>query len=136
MTEALREAHATEFVAEFRGRADAVLGERGVKLSGGQMQRVAIARALVRRPKLLLLDEATSALDPASEGAVTEALAEAMRTRTALFIAHRLTTAARADRILVLKRGRVVEVGPHRELIAAGGEYAAMFRLFSGGVLD
>ena len=132
---ALKAAHAEEFVAEFERRDLATLGERGVRLSGGQMQRVAIARALVRRPKILLLDEATSALDAASETAVTDALAEAMQGRTSLFIAHRLTTAARADRILLLNRGRAVETGTHAELLARGGEYAAMFRLFSGGLL-
>ncbi len=133
---ALKAAHAKEFVAEFQTRDLAELGERGVRLSGGQMQRVAIARALVRKPRILLLDEATSALDAASETAVTDALAEAMQGRTALFIAHRLTTAARADRILLLNRGRAVETGTHAELLAAGGEYAAMFRLFSGGLLE
>lgn len=133
---ALQRAHAQEFVAEFERRDLAELGERGVRLSGGQMQRVAIARALVREPRILLLDEATSALDAASETAVTDALSEAMEGRTSLFIAHRLTTAARADRILLLSRGKVVETGTHAELIAANGEYAAMFRLFSGGLLD
>lgn len=133
---ALQRAHATEFVADFERRDLAELGERGVRLSGGQMQRVAIARALVREPRVLLLDEATSALDAASETAVTDALSEAMEGRTSLFIAHRLTTAARADRILLLSRGQVVETGTHAGLLAANGEYAAMFRLFSGGLLD
>ena len=95
-----------------------------------------IARALVRRPKLLLLDEATSALDPTSEKIVTDALNEIMKTRTTLFIAHRLTTAARADKILVLSKGEVVELGTHRELLEAHGAYAGLFAAFSGGVLD
>lgn len=133
---ALRMAHAENFTAEFRERNLPVLGERGVKLSGGQMQRVAIARALIREPAILLLDEATSALDAASETAVTEALQEVMETRTTLFIAHRLTTAARATKILLLKRGEVVETGSHRELVEKDGEYAALFRLFSAGVLE
>ncbi|MBS1700998.1 MAG: ABC transporter ATP-binding protein [Armatimonadetes bacterium] len=133
---ALRMAHAENFTAEFRERNLPVLGERGVKLSGGQMQRVAIARALIREPSILLLDEATSALDAASEQAVTEALQEVMETRTTLFIAHRLTTAARATRILLLKKGEVVEIGSHRELVDHDGEYAALFRLFSAGVLE
>ena len=94
IVQALENAHALDFTNEFRERNVPVLGERGVKLSGGQMQRIAIARALVRDPKILLLDEATSALDAASESAVTEALQEVMTRRTTLFIAHRLTTAA------------------------------------------
>jgi ATP-binding cassette, subfamily B, bacterial MsbA len=136
LRKALEIAHAVEFTQEFRERNVPVLGERGVKLSGGQMQRIAIARALVRDPKILLLDEATSALDAASETAVTEALQEVMTTRSTLFIAHRLTTAARADKIVLLKRGEVVEVGTHRDLLAQGGEYSALFKLFSAGVLD
>lgn len=132
---ALSMAHAEEFASELSQRATAELGERGVRLSGGQMQRIAIARALVRRPKVLLLDEATSALDATSEKAVTEALDEVMKERTTLFIAHRLTTAARADRILVLSRGEVVESGSHSELLAANGPYAGLFKAFSGGIL-
>lgn len=135
LTKALQMAHALDFSKEFRDRNVPVLGERGVRLSGGQMQRIAIARALVRDPAILLLDEATSALDAASEKAVTEALAEVMETRTTMFIAHRLTTAARADSILLLKRGEVVEQGSHRELMEQGGEYAALFRVFSSGFL-
>ena len=135
VVQALDQAHATEFTAEIKQRNTAELGERGVRLSGGQMQRVAIARALVRKPTVLLLDEATSALDAASEKAVTEALAQVMKTRTTLFIAHRLTTAARADKILVLSRGEVVEYGSHQELLAANGSYSALFRAFSGGIL-
>ena len=131
---ALRMAHAENFTTEFRERNTPVLGERGVKLSGGQMQRVAIARALIREPEILLLDEATSALDAESERAVTEAMQEVMETRTTLFIAHRLTTAARATKILLLNRGKVIETGSHQELIKKDGEYAALFRVFSGGL--
>ncbi|RYG34806.1 ABC transporter ATP-binding protein [bacterium] len=133
---ALQQAHATEFVSTLPARADSLLGEGGAGLSGGQRQRVAIARALVRDPAVLLLDEATSALDAESERAVTEALDEAMRSRTTLFIAHRLTTAARADRILMMSRGEAVESGTHPELMAANGPYAGLFRAFSGGVLE
>ncbi|MEI7985253.1 MAG: ABC transporter ATP-binding protein [Armatimonadota bacterium] len=133
---ALRMAHAENFTQEFRERNVPVMGERGARLSGGQMQRVAIARALIREPAILLLDEATSALDAASEQAVTEALQEVMETRTTLFIAHRLTTAARASKILLLKRGQVVETGSHKELIEKDGEYAALFRVFNAGFGD
>jgi subfamily B ATP-binding cassette protein MsbA len=134
LTEALKAAHAEEFVQEMHGRTTQELGERGIRLSGGQMQRVAIARALIRKPTILLLDEATSALDATSEKAVSEALVDIMKERTTLMIAHRLTTAARADNLLYLKAGRVVESGSHTELMAANGEYAALFRVFSSGV--
>jgi len=133
---ALEQAHATDFVRDMDNRETPVLGERGVRLSGGQMQRVAIARALIRKPTVLLLDEATSALDATSEKAVTEALEGVMKERTTLFIAHRLTTAARADRILVLSKGQVLEAGSHAELMLANGAYAGLFRAFSGGILS
>ncbi|MBC8063966.1 MAG: ABC transporter ATP-binding protein [Chlorobia bacterium] len=134
--DAARAAHVDVFAASLPEKYETVIGEQGSGLSGGERQRVAIARALVRKPTLLLLDEATSALDASSERAVTEALDEIMRQRTTLFIAHRLTTAARADRILYLRRGQVVEEGPHKDLMDRNGEYAALFRVFSNGVLD
>ncbi|MBL8065322.1 MAG: ABC transporter ATP-binding protein [Chthonomonadaceae bacterium] len=134
--EAAKMAHADDFVNSSPLRYDTALGERGVRLSGGEGQRIAIARALVRDPLVLVLDEATSNLDAVSEKAVTEALDEVMHTRTTLFIAHRLTTAARADKILVLRRGEAVESGSHQELLAAGGTYAAMFKAFATGVWD
>ncbi|HVT12134.1 MAG TPA: ABC transporter ATP-binding protein [Fimbriimonadaceae bacterium] len=136
VVEAGKMAHAEEFVNRFEGKYDANIGELGMGLSGGERQRVAIARALVRKPTMLLLDEATSALDATSEKAVTAALEEVMQTRTTIFIAHRLTTAARADKILYLRRGEVVEYGSHKELMDAGGEYAALFRVFSSGLLE
>lgn len=134
--EAGRQAHVDVIVSRSPERYGHVIGEGGTGLSGGEKQRVAIARALVRKPTLLLLDEATSALDATSEKVVTEALEEVMKQRTTLFIAHRLTTAARADTILYLRRGEVVEQGPHKELMERNGEYAALFRVFSSGVLD
>jgi subfamily B ATP-binding cassette protein MsbA len=134
--EAAIAAHANAFVDHLPERYNAIIGEQGVGLSGGERQRVAIARALVRKPTLLLLDEATSALDAGSERAVTKALEEVMKQRTTLFIAHRLTTAARADRILYLRRGEVVEQGAHKDLMEQNGEYAALFRVFSNGILD
>lgn len=135
IVEAARMAHVDEFVHQLESGYDSEIGEGGSRISGGQRQRLAIARALVRKPTLLLLDEATSALDATSEKAVTEALDEVMRQRTTLFIAHRLTTAARADSILVLSKGEVVESGSHQSLIEANGAYAGLFRAFSGGIL-
>jgi subfamily B ATP-binding cassette protein MsbA len=134
--QAAKTAHADVFVEMIPEQYKTALGERGVRLSGGEMQRIAIARAVVRKPTVLLLDEATSNLDAVSEKAVQEALEEVMRGRTTLFIAHRLTTAARADKILVLSHGEVVEYGSHEDLMAKGGVYAGMFKAFSRGVID
>jgi ABC-type multidrug transport system fused ATPase/permease subunit len=105
------------------------IGDRGTLLSGGQRQRVAIARAILKDAPILILDEATSALDAESEHLVQTALAELLRGRTTLVIAHRLTTIERADRILVMDEGRIVESGTHATLIAAGGVYAALHRM-------
>ena len=128
---ALRDANALEIVEAQPQGWDTVVGERGARLSGGQRQRLSIARALVRDPRVLLLDEATSALDPESEAKVKGALAHLMRGRTTLVVAHRLSTIRSADRIVVLERGRVVEVGSHDELVAAGGRYAELDRVQS-----
>ncbi len=124
--EAARAAHALEFIERLPQRWSTPLGERGVRLSGGQRQRIAIARALLRDPELLLLDEATSSLDAQSEREVQAALEEATSGRTTLVIAHRLATVRRADRILVLERGRLVETGTHASLSAAGGLYSRL----------
>ncbi|MDD3433784.1 MAG: ATP-binding cassette domain-containing protein, partial [Tepidiphilus sp.] len=104
------------------------IGENGALLSGGQRQRLAIARALLKDAPVLVLDEATSALDNESERAVQAALETLMQGRTTLVIAHRLTTVERADRIVVMERGRIVESGTHAQLLAAGGRYAQLYR--------
>ncbi|MGW4724843.1 ABC transporter ATP-binding protein [Streptomyces sp. NPDC004291] len=129
-------AHVTEFVDGLPDGFDTMVGERGVKLSGGQRQRVALARAILRDAPILLLDEATSALDSESEILVQEALWRLMEGRTALVVAHRLSTVAGMDRLVVLDRGRIVEQGTHEVLLDAEGAYAKLWRHQSGGFLD
>ena len=126
---AARAAHAHDFITALPDGYRTFLGERGVRLSGGQRQRISIARAILKNPPLLLLDEATSALDAESERMVQAALESAMRDRTTLVIAHRLATVQRADRIVVLDQGRIVEQGTHAQLNAAGGLYAQLAAL-------
>jgi ATP-binding cassette subfamily B protein len=113
-----------------------LVGERGVKLSGGQRQRVALARAILRDAPVLLLDEATSALDSESEVLVQQALWRIMEDRTALVVAHRLSTVARMDQLIVMDRGRILEQGSHEELLRAEGVYARLWQHQSGGFLD
>lgn len=125
---ALRDANALEIIEALPEGWDTVVGERGARLSGGQRQRLAIARALIRDPRVLLLDEATSALDTESETKVKDALTRLMANRTTLVVAHRLTTIRSADRIVVLEKGRIVELGRHKDLLALGGRYAALHR--------
>ena len=130
--QAAEAAFAHEFITALPEGYKTFLGERGLRLSGGQRQRIAIARAMLKNPPLLLLDEATSALDAESERMVQAALESAMRNRTTLVIAHRLATVLRADRIVVMDAGRVVEQGTHAALVAKGGLYAHLAKLQFG----
>ncbi|MFZ3474076.1 ABC transporter ATP-binding protein [Streptomyces sp. 4.24] len=128
-------AHVTEFADALPDGFATMVGERGIKLSGGQRQRVALARAILRDAPILLLDEATSALDSESEILVQEALWRLMEGRTALVVAHRLSTVATMDRLVVLDRGRIVEQGTHQELLTSAGAYAKLWKHQSGGFL-
>ena len=129
-------ANAEEFIAELPNGYDTLVGERGVKLSGGQRQRVAIARAILKDAPILVLDEATSALDSESEALIQEALKNLMKGRTAIVVAHRLSTIAGLDRIVVLNNGAIVEQGSHKELLKKGGEYAKLWSRQSGAFLE
>ena len=121
--QAAKLAYAHDFILRLPKEYETIIGERGVKLSGGERQRLAIARAILRDPPLLILDEATSALDTESERIVQLALANLMKNRTTLVVAHRLSTIQNADRIIVLDRGAIVEMGSHDELLRQGGVY-------------
>ncbi len=132
---AAHRAHAAEFIERLPHGYDTLVGERGVKLSGGQRQRIAIARAMVKQAPILILDEATSALDSQSEKLIQDALWQLMEGRTAIVIAHRLSTVQRLDRIVVLDHGRIVEQGSHAQLLEAGGQYASLWSHQSGGFM-
>jgi len=127
--EASRIAFAADFIEELPNKYDTIVGERGIFLSGGQRQRIAIARAVLVNAPVLILDEATSALDAESERLVQKALANLMRDKTSIVIAHRLSTVRKADRIVVMERGKLVETGTHQELLALGGKYRRLYEL-------
>ena len=130
---AARVVGAVDMITRLPGGFDHEVSERGRNLSAGQRQLIALARAYLVDPDILLLDEATAALDLVSEAAVMRAAEQLAATRTTLVVAHRLTTAARADRIVVLDGGRIAETGPHDDLLAAGGAYASLWEAFTGG---
>ncbi len=130
---AARQAHAHEFIAALPQGYDTPIGEQGARLSGGEAQRIALARAFLKDAPLILLDEATAHLDPETEELVQEAMARLLRGRTALLVAHRLNTVLRADRILVLDGGRVVEEGSHEALLRQGGLYRRLVRAYAPG---
>jgi subfamily B ATP-binding cassette protein MsbA len=129
VVEAARAAYVLEFAEQFPDGLDTQVGDRGAQLSGGQKQRVAIARALLKNAPILVLDEATSALDTESERRIQASLETLKRDRTTLVIAHRLSTVERADRIIVMHEGQIIESGTHAELLERNGSYAALYRL-------
>ncbi len=126
VVEAARQANAHSFITELQDGYESMIGERGVKLSGGQAQRLSIARAILANPRILILDEATSNLDSESEQLIQQALAELMHTRTTFVIAHRLSTVTSADIIVVLDDGQIVESGTHDDLMQRRGPYHEM----------
>ena len=134
--EAAKLAQASKFIEDFPAGYDTLVGERGIKLSGGEKQRVAIARAMLSTAPILLLDEATSALDSKSEKLISKALDELMKNRTTIVIAHRLSTIKKLDRIIVMKDGQIVEDGNHEELVAGSGHYAELWNHQSGDFLE
>lgn len=133
--DAAERAGCARFIAQLPGELDTKVGERGVKLSGGQRQRIALARAMVKNAPILVLDEATSALDSVTESIIGNALAEMMQDKTVIVIAHRLSTLAQMDRILVFDAGRIIEEGTHASLLSQGGHYATMWHMQAGGFL-
>jgi ATP-binding cassette subfamily B protein len=135
VVDAARKAHAHEFIAQIKEGYDALVGERGVKLSGGQRQRIAIARVILKDAPVLILDEATSALDSITEYAIQDTLNTVMRGKTVIVVAHRLSTIAHLDRILVFDDGCIIEDGSHSDLLARRGAYYRLWSRQAGGFL-
>ena len=132
---AARYANADEFINANEDKYEALVGERGIKLSGGQRQRIAIARAFLKNAPILVMDEATSSLDSVTESTIQESLKKLMENKTVLVIAHRLSTLAQLDRILVFDQGQIVEDGTHKELLAKEGHYSLLWKMQAGGFL-
>ncbi|MBD0387511.1 MAG: ATP-binding cassette domain-containing protein, partial [Nostoc sp. C3-bin3] len=132
---AARKAHAHDFIAQIKEGYHSLVGERGVKLSGGQRQRIAIARVILKDAPILILDEATSSLDSITEKAIQDTLDLVMNEKTVIVVAHRLSTIAHLDRILVFDQGRIVEDGTHSQLLANGGAYYRLWKMQAGGFL-
>ena len=128
-------AHCDAFIKKCPQGYDSLVGERGTKLSGGERQRIAIARAILAASPILILDEATSALDSVTEKYIQDSLEKLMENRTTIVIAHRLSTLAKMDRILVFDQGKIVEEGSHQALLSEGGHYARLWQMQAGGFL-
>ncbi len=136
IVEAAEQAYAHEFISQLPQGYETMVGERGIKLSGGERQRVALARAVLASPPILILDEATSSLDSHSEAYIQEALKALMEKRTTLVVAHRLSTIKHVDRILVFKKGKIIESGSHAELVKKPhGHYRALYEMQAGGFI-
>ena len=136
VVKAAKIACANEFIVDLENGYDTIIGEMGVDLSGGQRQRLSIARALLPDPKILLLDDPTSAIDPRTEKRIFEGLRNEMSEKTTFIVAHRVSTLARADRIFVMKEGRIVQIGAHDELMRVSGAYSEMVATQFGSLLD